>query len=425
MLGVMLVTFSIFVFDKHIPFPGVYALVPTIGAALIILAANDRNIVGTVLGHKFFVGIGLISYSAYLWHQPLFAFARYITFDEPARIVLCGLIVLTFVLAYLSWRFIESPFRDRTRFDRRKIFVFSFVGTVFFAAFGLAGHVTKGYADRAIGLPFKPFEYDTTKLGYRKCDDPLLINGEPLNYCYQTAHGEVDTVLIGDSHADDKFFGLEKNSIDLKWALVGNSSCPPLLDISVEADEKGCAVKFEKIINWIAKSKKIKTVVMSFYGNYPLTTAYAADHIRRNIGPDTVTIKGKDKDGWSRADLFYYGLNRSVSELIAAGKKVIIVVDVPELPFFPIDCVKGKLGCEISIDDVMKRQYEHREILARLKKDFPSVNIFDPINIFCANSICTYKNHEKILYRDSHHLTFDGSEIYAKSFFAWMSHPPE
>ncbi|MDO8035555.1 acyltransferase family protein [Janthinobacterium sp. SUN128] len=425
MFGAALIVFAVFLFDKHTPFPSIFALVPTVGAALIILSANDRNLVGIILGNRFFVGIGLISYSAYLWHQPLFAFSRYVSFDEPSKIVVCGLIFLTFALAYISWRFIESPFRDRSRFSRRSIFIFSFLGTFFFAVFGLTGHVTKGFAGREIGIPFKPFEYDTTKLGYRKCDDPSLVVGETLNYCYQTTHGKVDAVLIGDSHADDKFYGLEKNSTELKWALVGNSSCPPLLNVSVEADEKGCAVKFEKIINWIKKSENIKTVVMSFYGNYPLTSAYAADHVRRNTGPDTVVIKNKEKSGWSRIDLFYYGLNRSVGELINSGKKVIVVVDVPELPFFPIDCVKGKSDCEISIKDVLARQAEHRKILDRLKKDFPMVNIFDPINIFCINGVCTYRSKEKILYRDSHHLTFDGSDIYGKNFFSWLNSLPE
>ena len=75
-VGFVLITYSIFAFDKQTPFPSFYALVPTIGTALIILYATQSTLVGQLLGNRVCVGVGLISYSAYLWHQPLFAFAR-------------------------------------------------------------------------------------------------------------------------------------------------------------------------------------------------------------------------------------------------------------------------------------------------------------------------------------------------------------
>ena len=424
-IGVTLIIFAIFYFDKDTPFPSIYALVPTIGAALVILYANKDTVTGKILGSRIFVGIGLVSYSAYLWHQPILAFVRHQTFEEPGKLVMLGFILITFCLSYLSWRYIENAFRKKSLFSRRFIFTFALIGTVFFIAVGLAGHLTKGFPGRAMALPFKPLEYDTSRLGYVKCDDKTLTAGAPLNYCHWTAKGEINAVLIGDSHADDKFYGLEKNSTDLKWGLVGNASCPPVLNIDVEADEKGCQAKFQKIIPWVKNSSAIKTVILSFFGNYALTSSFAADHVKRHVGPDTVKITSNMHKEMNRTDLFYYGLSQAVGELVSSGKRVVILVDIPELPFFPLDCIKGRPNCEVPLNTVLERQHEHRKSLDKLKKEFPSIYVYDPLNLFCTDKACTYKTEEKILYRDSHHLTFDGSDIYGKRFLSWLSELPE
>ena len=83
--GLALILYSIFFYDSNTPFPSVYALVPVVGTALIILYATQDNITGRLLSASPLVGIGLISYSAYLWHQPLFAFARIRSFLSRAR----------------------------------------------------------------------------------------------------------------------------------------------------------------------------------------------------------------------------------------------------------------------------------------------------------------------------------------------------
>ena len=95
MLGLVLVLFSIFNFSKETPFPGVYALVPTLGAILIILYAKSDTVLGKILSLKIFVSIGLVSYSAYLWHQPIFAFARHQSIVTPETHVFIMLSILS------------------------------------------------------------------------------------------------------------------------------------------------------------------------------------------------------------------------------------------------------------------------------------------------------------------------------------------
>ncbi|MCF7969083.1 MAG: acyltransferase [Methylococcaceae bacterium] len=115
-LGVTLILYAVFACSKATPFPGLYALVPTLGAVLVILFATQQTTVGKFIGNKVFVGVGVISYSAYLWHQPLFAFAKQRSLTEPSHIVFLILSALTLLLAYLSWRYVETPFRAKSKF---------------------------------------------------------------------------------------------------------------------------------------------------------------------------------------------------------------------------------------------------------------------------------------------------------------------
>ena len=102
---------------------------------------------GKLLGSKLFVGVGLISYSAYLWHQPLFVFARYRSSDEPSKVLLAGLAVAALVLAYSSWKYVETPFRKRQRFSRRQVFWHGALCALSFVVIGFIGHLSNGFSD--------------------------------------------------------------------------------------------------------------------------------------------------------------------------------------------------------------------------------------------------------------------------------------
>lgn len=109
-LGILLIPLSSLTFDSKTPYPSLLTIVPVLGSSLIIIFAKENTFVGNILSNKALVGIGLISYSLYLWHQPLFAFSR-ILFPNNSNIFL-GLVALSsFIPAWITWRFIEMPFR--------------------------------------------------------------------------------------------------------------------------------------------------------------------------------------------------------------------------------------------------------------------------------------------------------------------------
>lgn len=136
MLGLGLLIYAVLMFDDGIPFPSLYALVPTLGTVLLILTATEQTLVGKLLSCRVLVGIGLISYSAYLWHQPLFVFARMQLLDEPDVWLMGGLGMAALLLAWFSWWFVEKPFRNRSRFTRRQIFAAALLGSLFFIVMG-------------------------------------------------------------------------------------------------------------------------------------------------------------------------------------------------------------------------------------------------------------------------------------------------
>lgn len=117
--GLSLVLGAVLTYSSAIPFPGVYALVPTLGAALLILFATPSTLVGRFLASRVMVGIGLVSYSAYLWHQPVFAFLRHVHEALSPAVILLGA-GLVFCLSFLSWKYVELPCRNRLSLPRAR-----------------------------------------------------------------------------------------------------------------------------------------------------------------------------------------------------------------------------------------------------------------------------------------------------------------
>ena len=112
LLGIGAVIFSVFQFSESTAFPGASALIPTLGAAGIIVSGKFHNtVVKRLLSTPFLVFTGGISYSFYLWHWPIFAFSNYVQFGKRGLLTNIFLVVVSGILGWLSWRYVEEPFR--------------------------------------------------------------------------------------------------------------------------------------------------------------------------------------------------------------------------------------------------------------------------------------------------------------------------
>ena len=157
--GAIMIFSAVFSFDEQTVFPGLNALIPAVGALFIILFASPKTLTGKLLASKAAVGIGLISYSAYLWHQPLFAFARQIL-ESPPLSLFYVLTAVTFLLAYLSWKYVETPFRRPSGFSKSQVFAFASAGTTLFLTVGIYGWASGGIVRTFDGADFVKIRKD-------------------------------------------------------------------------------------------------------------------------------------------------------------------------------------------------------------------------------------------------------------------------
>jgi peptidoglycan/LPS O-acetylase OafA/YrhL len=420
-LGIGLIICGLAILDKDNAFPGWWAIFPTLGAALLISADSQAWLNRVFLSNRGLVWFGKISFPLYLWHWPLLSFARIVNGEWPPFGTCIAVVAISVVLAWLTYIFIEKPIRFDLHVNNHRIHIVLLVVLLIVGLLGYSCTVKNGFPTREVAQKTSDFSSIPEEVDYEGCQAKGLLGDERLSFCFVNSKKTDNAAIIGDSHAEDKFYGIEKLDKNRTWMLAANSSCPPVYGVSVEGDQKNCQAKSEGVVDWLIAQKEIKTVLLSSYGNYFLTTSYAADHIQNKRGPDTIKISSIEIKNKSREDTFFYGLNNTVGRLQKAGKQVIVAVDVPELPFFPKDCVNKNLKCEISIQEAMDRQKAHRAMIKRLQELHPSMLVFDPIDLFCHDGFCSFRNKQTVLYKDSHHLTMNGSNFYASNFVEWLN----
>lgn len=197
-LGLLLIFISIVALPDTVTNPSLQAALPCIGTALIISFGRGDTLVARLLSTAPFIGIGLISYSAYLWHQPLFAFARILSFEEPAPWLFGLLIIATGALAYLSWRYVEQPFRDRARFSRGQIFGLAVLASAALIVPSAMIYRNAGYPERvaSMALDRTQSEMNMRAFAYKK---PAFTDPDKPNL-----------LLLGNSHARDFLYVMLK-----------------------------------------------------------------------------------------------------------------------------------------------------------------------------------------------------------------------
>ena len=207
-IGFCSIVASVFLVGRDSTSHGVSNLLaPTLGTALIILFSSEKTTVGKILGWGPMVTIGLMSYSAYLWHQPLVSMARVYSKEPPGIAVYSVLLVLTFILAYISWRFVETPCRDRERVSRTAIFSFALVSSVVFAGFGLYLNHNYGIVAR-IYDPAQVSAADLDKRIYNEKVFERKLDSFP-------ADGKLKLLIVGNSFARD-FVNMTTETFDVK-----------------------------------------------------------------------------------------------------------------------------------------------------------------------------------------------------------------
>jgi peptidoglycan/LPS O-acetylase OafA/YrhL len=413
--GLALIGYAMFRFTHATPFPGAAALVPCIGTALII-AAGETSPLNRTLSLRPIVFVGLISYSLYLWHWPVYVFARAALFRAPTAAETAGLVTLSFTLAILSWRYIERPFRSHNfRWPRPVLFRnagFAMAATAACAALLVLGH----------GLPQRFSPEIRMILGEASDHEPRIsecfgLTAEDVRKGRLCPIGakvqQASFLLWGDSHADALIPAVQSIAKRLGRAglFAGTDSCPPLLGVK-RADTAKCAA-FNDAVAEIATSNSIKEVILearwaknaegSSFGQEPGGRVRLYDHISQGLTERETR------------DVFYRGLDRTVAALSGAGKKIILVASVPEVGFpVPAYLAHAKMADPNAKLTTSAAAYRARQkfvlwAFAQMRARY-GVEIVYPDQVLCRGATCRITLNGRPLYRDGHHLSVFGAD---------------
>jgi len=429
-LGFLLIGYAVFGFDEEVPFPSFYTLVPTIGAGLIILYSSPQTIVGRFLGARMLVGIGLISYSAYLWHQPLLAFSRHRSLTEPKQSALLIIVLLSFLLAYLSWKFVEKPFRDKEKFSSKAVFSFAVTGSLVFVAIGVSGNMMEGFTARAqipstVLQSIRRNEAQCFDANYAHQVDSWLCDLND-NKMDENKSPLPDFIVIGDSHMYSFLPALqlvaERNGFS--GAYVGFAGCPPLLGVySLRGgqDRKNCYDLNQRVFTYI-KENKIKNILLIARWAYYTDGDYLGEGINY-LGFTPTDERSKERSREVFSDAFWETL-RSYGEI---GVNVHILAQVPMQRYkpFKVYC-KSYLGNRFNgflLEEAAVTLAEHQKInsfAVNVINDavfsFPNndINLYDPADILCYNNKCTIGTADISYYYDDDHLSIEGARYVGK-----------
>lgn len=424
LIGLLLIICAVITFNKNTPFPSAYTLIPTIGAGLVLFCAQSNTIVGKLLSNRFLVGVGLISYSAYLWHQPLFAFARLRSFSAPSSMLLLLLTFVSIFLAYISWKYIEIPFRNRNFISRRKIFAFGLIGIIIFSVFGVIGHLNGGFLGRSNSF--------TQMASIQTVADSHCHNAGRRT-AKQLANGDICTLgtgkvptfaVIGDSHAGAIFESINnfKSELPFQGYAISGGFCAPIINhfrLS-RYTSSDCIDTTKAAFIKILESNTVTDVIL-----YAEWANYTQGYRNQGNGNYQLPALAADDDGSANlasenTHIFERSLLKTIDALISAGKRVIIVKPTPEFNQPVITSISKHILLSGSNADLSSyapkieyKEYSQRNLeVFRVFDKLTHVSFVDSGKIFCHGRACqSVDSNESILFSDTNHVTVYGADL--------------
>ena len=394
-------------------YPGWAALVPTIGT-LLIIAAGSAWMNRRLLGASVPVFIGLISYPLYLWHWPMLSFLSITEQGQAPRALVLGALALSFVLATVSYLFVERPVRSwiRTTTPLRAaaIALLLLVMGVTMVGATMTGRLVPPGSVAAI-----PDEKAPVTLNDRACRALTGLRG---GYCQQFIDGPapIHTALFGDSHAAHLFPGLGARLRDKgeNLIMVGEPLCPPFLKIArvTETGDSTCAAMNTQAFDYIAAARNIRHIVVAFRGGI---------YEGKDAIGSTARVPGTSILGQPALEA---GITETVRQLIALGKRVTLVLPVPALRFEMSECLGRpwaistrplRTPCAEPKPEVVAQQSWYRHFVSEFAKQFP-VAVVDPLTALCDDQYCWAVVGGQPRYSDNNHLGLSGSSTVAAVF---------
>ncbi len=409
LLGLGLIIFSIVTFDRTTAFPGLYALVPTLGTAAIILAnTHVKTFVGNLLSFPLFVWVGLISYSLYLWHWPLIVFGRHYDGNfvlTPMETII--ILLLSFIAAYLSYRFVETPFRlKQLLVTRRSMLLGGIAALLVMIGSGWVLIDQKGFPERLTGtaaaiaaanVDFNERRSECFVNSFETNNNPCLIGEKDTD--------DVTFVVWGDSHAASLLSllsGLATES-NRTGATFITPACLPIANTLTDPPTEKCQQVKNYAYNYILENNITDVFLIARW------TGYA-----ELIDPTTPDAQADEEIA---RQLFATSLTTMIETLTTAGIHVHIIKQVPQhLDYRARELIYQTALANEEVALPAITYSEHATNLAFPNQIFsqlanvPDVRVIDPGVLLCPDfGSCLLEQDGVILYENSDHINKTGS----------------
>jgi peptidoglycan/LPS O-acetylase OafA/YrhL len=407
-LGLGLLIYSFVKLSGDLPFPGANALYPTLGAAFIIYSGIEcETIIGRALSAKPIVFIGLISYSLYLWHWIVFVFVRASLLRALSRWGVVAEILACILLASLSWKFIEAPFRGRRgrdRFSRRSIFATAALASAVLTSLGCLQYSTHGLPSRFSEpvLDLYAGKYDLWNR-HDECFRRIChIGNNP---------GAPSFLLWGDSHAGSIAPAFEHLTVanNLSGFVASRPACAPLLGLKrYDQDNLQECVRYNDSVLAFIQAQHIQTVFLhARWGLYSEGTRYGEE----GGFPALLTPNRKAEENYHEFENLF---RSTIEELRRRQVNVVIIASVPEIG---ID-VPTALARRLIIGRAIAIEPRYSNFLQRQARAFGAMSTFAaqnsipiiyPHQLLCDSSSCAVVRDQHALYVDDSHLSVHGA----------------
>lgn len=410
-LGIVLVFGGIYFIDAATGFPGYQAIFPVLGTVLLLLNGRNNNIVNRILSSKIPVAIGLISYSLYLWHWPVFVLSSYYVDGYTSAVEPFLWVVLSIFLAWGSWRFVERPFRLANNVSTTVVFVSAALVSILLLAIGAAVFLKDGFPQRFGTAATIHINASADFLqDWSRCYVPQSGNFAGVEICPIGPDDQDPKVVIwGDSHLRAFKEGIaqlarEKNVSAL---LIWHAGCPPLFEVTKQES----AASTEEDKNCTTANQRIRATLPELGIDRILLVGRWAYYAQgAGIGLDSHN-KIKLSIPFSQA------MSATISELGETFSDIFILRQVPEIPNYDSRKISrllahGNSGVGKEIEDmqnVSTKDLESRIETSEVAFAGLDVTIIDPWPLLCDEKSCTVVHDGKGYYFDNNHVTNTGA----------------
>jgi peptidoglycan/LPS O-acetylase OafA/YrhL len=415
-----------FVYTSTTSFPGLAAVPPVLGATLLIWIGshNGGSFVTRLVGCKPLVWIGLISYSLYLWHWPILALMRVVldTAELPTDFAILA-VVASFALAWLSYRFVEAPFRVRPPkgMGQRTIFVLSAASLTAFVGVGGVLYLNQGAPGRlsASMQTLVTFSEDRNPRSSECTDWPP--DGEPCIIGSTDAVKNTVTFLLwGDSHADAMMPGMDlaARQAGQTGVFLGDSGCPPLVNLQRFSNGRTCTADFsDRVISWLQERQDIQVIVMAARWALYVEGTRPEGETGTNVRLEWTGEQTQDVRAFDNAALVEHSLRETILRILAMNKQVVLVGPVPEIGRnVPTSLARAALFSLVSAPSLTRAAHDARisraeEMLRGVADTSNDVHYISLSNLFCDAQSCRIRLENGMpIYFDGNHLSQTSAE---------------